>query len=171
MNATTFDRFVRSLTSSRRALGSLAAGALSLAHFDHGLGKNKKKKRKKKRGSCKGKKNGKCKHSNPSGTPCGSGNTGQNGPGVPPLGASPTCSPSNDFCSQQWANGCFGYPNCGCFATVEGQSICGNTTGFAGCPETTGCTSSNDCGSETSFCVSLSCCPTGKAVCVPLCVT
>ena len=80
----------------------------------------------------------------------------------------PGCSASNGFCSSNQAS-CLGTPDCGCFVTVESDTICGNLSTFQGCPATTGCTTSDDC-PDVEFCVDLFCCPEGKAICVPLCV-
>jgi hypothetical protein len=80
----------------------------------------------------------------------------------------PGCSANNGFCSGNQAS-CLGTPECGCFMTVESDTICGNLSTFQGCPTTTNCTTSDDC-HDFEFCVDLSCCPEGKAVCVPLCV-
>jgi hypothetical protein len=80
----------------------------------------------------------------------------------------PGCSGSTDFCSGDQAT-CLGEADCGCFVTVESDTICGNLDTFQGCPTTTTCTSSADC-PDVEFCVALPCCPQGKAVCVPLCV-
>lgn len=80
----------------------------------------------------------------------------------------PGCAASNDFCSGEQAS-CLGEADCGCFVTVESDTICGNLDHFQGCPTTTTCTSSDDC-PDVEFCVALPCCPQGKATCVPLCV-
>jgi hypothetical protein len=91
---------------------------------------------------------------------------GQCVPSEPP--SIPGCSASNGFCSGNQTS-CLGTPACGCFVTVESDTICGNLSTFQGCPATTGCTSSDDC-PDVEFCIDLSCCPEGKSVCVPLCV-
>lgn len=88
-----------------------------------------------------------------------------------PPGSVGVCTANDGFCGPNtWAY-CLEKPECGCFVTVEGPEICGNIETFTGCPTESECTTSADCGSETTFCVNLDCCPEGKAACRPLCVT
>lgn len=164
MDPNRFDAIIRSLLTTRRALGVLLAGTAATSTFGVVAGKKKRPKC----GPCqRKKKNGRCKNK-PDGTACEDGSTCQNGTCLPLL--SETCSASNDFCAQQWSN-CLGSPQCGCFITAQGFPVCANTApqNFSGCPAETACSADEDClGGD--ICVSLPCCPQGKAVCIPFCV-
>ncbi len=162
-----FDALARRFmhTSPRRAVVGLVAGTtLGSVFSTTGIRKTSARKRSRKCKACRKQKGCKCENAANLGvgTICEEGNCRP--------GATSACSTNNDFCAQQWAH-CQDNPGCGCFITVEGEAICGNVEIFSGCPATTECTSSDQCGSLTSFCVNLSCCPEGKAACRPLCVT
>lgn len=168
MDADRFDSLARFFTdaTSRRNLASLLTGtalggALASSMIDD------VKSRKKKCKPCRKKKKGKCKGKKPDGTACGGTSVCQNGKCLPSLTES--CSASNGFCAVGGQAHCQGVIECGCFVTVESEAICANLLTFDGCPATTGCTASNECDDE-EFCVSMPCCPDGKAVCIPLCV-
>lgn len=141
--------------------GALASPAIA------GAAGNRRRKKKRCQ-PCRRKRNRRCKRKKPDGLQCGSISVCKDGSCR--LVATDACSPSNDFCQAgEWEH-CL-EEVCGCFMTVENDPICGNILDFGGCPATTECNTSADCGSETSFCVALPCCPEGKAACRPLCVT
>jgi hypothetical protein len=179
MDADRFDSLARSLrdAASRRTIigllaGSTLGGALASPTVSHAAVRNRNRNRNRNRRKCRPcrtRKNGTCRGKRPNGTICGVDQVCRGGKcvsaGDPHI---PGCSTSNDFCSGDQA-ACLGTPECGCFVTVESDTICGNLTHFQGCPAATSCTSSDDC-HDVEFCVALPCCPEGKAVCVPLCV-
>jgi hypothetical protein len=179
MDAGRFDSLARSLrcAASRRAIIGLLAGstlgsarsALAVADAEaKNRNRNRHRHRRKCR-PCRTRKNGRCKGKKPNGTVCGVDKICRRGTCVSAGGPQfPACSASNDFCSGDQAT-CLGNVECGCFVTVESDTICGNLFHFEGCPTTTGCTSSGQC-RDVEFCVALPCCPEGRAVCVPLCV-
>jgi hypothetical protein len=173
MDADRFDSLARSLRDAacrRTIIGLLSTSTLGGALASLAVGDAEAKNRKRPRcRPCRKRKNGRCKGKKPNGTVCGVDKVCRDGKCISASDPHiPGCSTGNDFCSGDQAS-CLGTPECGCFVTVEHDTICGNLTHFQGCPTTTSCTSSDDC-HDVEFCVALPCCPEGKAVCVPLCV-
>lgn len=166
MDPKRFDALARLLTtrSSRRTIGGLLTSGFTLSTFGDATART----RRKRCGPCRRKRHGHCKRKKPDGTSCDDRSACRSGSCQSLLAAS--CSASNDFCAQQWTH-CLESLTCGCFVSVEGNGFCGNTEpqSFTGCPTTTSCTSSAEC-PNAGQCANLSCCPEGKAVCVPLCV-